>query len=52
MNEGVLRGLSRVLRLELAAIQQHFIHVLLLRAWADAGRFAGGHGPVRNRPPY
>ena len=33
MNEGVIRGLSRVLRLQLAAVQQHFIHVLLLRAW-------------------
>lgn len=35
MNEGVLHGLSRVLRLQLAAVQQHFIHVLLLRAWNE-----------------
>lgn len=35
MNEGVRRGLSRVLRLQLAAVQQHFIHVLLLRAWNE-----------------
>ena len=35
MNDGVVRGPSRVLRLELAAVQQHFIHVLLLRAWTE-----------------
>ena len=35
MNEGVLRGLSRVLRLQFAAVQQHFIHILLLRAWNE-----------------
>ena len=33
MNEAVLRSFSHVLRLQLAAVQQHFIHVLLLRAW-------------------
>ena len=35
MNERVIRALSRVLRLQLAAVQQHFIHVLLLRAWNE-----------------
>ena len=35
MNEAVLRSFSRVLRLQLAAVQQHFIHVLLLRAWKE-----------------
>ena len=35
MNESVVRALSRVLRLQLAAVQQHFIHVLLLRAWKE-----------------
>ena len=35
MNEAVLRSFSRVLRLQLAADQQHFIHVLLLRAWKE-----------------
>ena len=35
MNEAVRRSFSRVLRLQLAAVQQHFIHVLLLRAWKE-----------------
>ena len=35
MNETVLRSFSRVLRLQLAAVQQHFIHILLLRAWKE-----------------
>ena len=35
MNGAVLRSFSRVLRLQLAAVQQHFIHVLLLRAWKE-----------------
>ena len=35
MNEAVLRSFSRVLRLQLAAVQQHFIHVLQLRAWKE-----------------
>ncbi|MCY4451050.1 MAG: hypothetical protein OXC01_03785 [Immundisolibacterales bacterium] len=35
MNEGVVRGLSRVLRLQLAAVQQHFIHVPPLGAWKE-----------------
>ena len=36
MNEAVSRGLSRVLRIQLAAVQQHFIHILSLRAWREA----------------
>ena len=36
MNEAVSRGLSRVLRIQLAAVQQHFIHILSLRAWKEA----------------
>ncbi|MCY4450643.1 MAG: hypothetical protein OXC01_01715 [Immundisolibacterales bacterium] len=35
MNEAVLQGFNRVLRLQLAAVQQHFIHVLMLRAWNE-----------------
>ena len=35
MNDDVLRGLNRVLGLQLAAVQQHFIHVLMLRAWNE-----------------
>ena len=35
MNDDVLRSLNRVLGLQLAAVQQHFIHVLMLRAWNE-----------------
>ena len=35
MNEEVLRNFDRVLGLQLAAVQQHFIHVLMLRAWNE-----------------
>ena len=35
MNEDVLRNFNRVLRVQLAAVQQHFIHVLMLRAWNE-----------------
>ena len=35
VNEAVLRSFSRVLRLQLGAVQQHFIHVLLLGAWKE-----------------
>ena len=35
MNRDVLHNYSRVLRVQLAAVQQHFIHVLMLRAWND-----------------
>ena len=35
MNGAALRSLSRVLRAQLAAVQQHFIHVLLLRTWRE-----------------
>ena len=35
MNDDVLRSLNRVLGLQLAAVQQHFIHVLMLRAWTE-----------------
>ena len=35
MNEEILRNFSRVLGLQLAAVQQHFIHVLMLRAWDE-----------------
>ena len=35
MNEDVLRNLNRVLGVQLAAVQQHFIHVLMLRAWHE-----------------
>ena len=35
MNEVVLRNFNRVLGLQLAAVQQHFIHVLMLRAWNE-----------------
>ena len=35
MNEHVLRNFNRVLGVQLAAVQQHFIHVLMLRAWNE-----------------
>ena len=35
MNDDVLCSLNRVLGLQLAAVQQHFIHVLMLRAWNE-----------------
>ena len=35
MNEDVLRSFNRVLGVQLAAVQQHFIHVLMLRAWDE-----------------
>ena len=35
MNEEVLRNFNRVLGIQLAAVQQHFIHVLMLRAWNE-----------------
>ena len=35
MTEDVLRNLNRVLGVQLAAVQQHFIHVLMLRAWNE-----------------
>ena len=35
MNDDVPRSLNRVLGLQLAAVQQHFIHVLMLRAWNE-----------------
>ena len=35
MNDDVFCNLNRVLGLQLAAVQQHFIHVLMLRAWNE-----------------
>ena len=35
MNEDVLLGFNRVLGVQLAAVQQHFIHVLMLRVWNE-----------------
>ena len=35
MDEHVLRNVNRVLGVQLAAVQQHFIHVLMLRAWNE-----------------
>ena len=35
MHEDVLRSFNRVLGPGLAAVQQHFIHVLMLRAWRE-----------------
>ena len=35
MNEDMLRNFSRVLAVQLAVVQQHFIHVLMLRAWGE-----------------
>ena len=35
MNDDPLHNLNRVLGLQLAAVQQHFIHVLMLRAWNE-----------------
>ena len=35
MNEEVLRNFNRVLRLQLPAVQQHFIHVVMLRTWNE-----------------
>ena len=35
MNDDVLRNFNRVLDVLLAAVQQHFIHVLILRAWKE-----------------
>lgn len=35
MNEDVLRNFSRVLAVQSAVVQQHFIHVLMLRAWGE-----------------
>ena len=35
MDEFVLPAFNRVLGLQLAAVQQHFIHVLMLRAWNE-----------------
>jgi len=35
MNDDVLRKFNLVLGLQLTAVQQHFIHVLMLRAWGE-----------------
>ena len=35
MNDDALHNLNRVLGLQLAAVQQHFIHVLMLGAWNE-----------------
>ena len=35
MNEDVFQAFNRVLPLQLAAVQQHFIHVLMLRVWNE-----------------
>ena len=35
MSEDVLRNFSRVLAVQSAAVQQHFIHVLMLGAWGE-----------------
>ena len=35
MNEDVLRNFSRVLAVQSVVVQQHFIHVLMLRAWGE-----------------
>ena len=35
MDEHVHRNFNRVLGVQLAAVQQHFIHVLMLRAWDE-----------------
>ena len=35
MDEHVLRNFNRVLGVQLAAVQQHLIHVLMLRAWNE-----------------
>lgn len=41
MESDILRHLNSVLRLQLMAVQQHFIHVLILKAWADDETAAG-----------
>lgn len=41
LNPDVLRHLNIVLRLQLMAVKQHFIHVLTLEAWGDPETAAG-----------
>jgi bacterioferritin (cytochrome b1) len=41
LESDIARHLNSVLRLQLTAVQQHFIHVLILKAWGDEETAAG-----------